>query len=113
MNKTDVILRIKKTIVYLDNMLVNFPKSEMVLKTRISNTMYDMLELCYMAISYKNGKEEYIKKALIKMKMLDFYLKMGFDKNVVSHKNIKNLGIHLRDITQIFNMWLSKNEEVK
>ena len=113
MNKTDVILRIKKTIVYLESMLVNFPKSDIVLKQRISNTVYDMLELCYMAISSKKEKEEYIKKALVKMKMLDFYLKMGFDKNIVSHKNIKNLGIHLRDITQILNMWLSKSEAVK
>lgn len=112
-NKTDVILRIKKTINYIDKILENYPKSEIVLKKRIGNSIYDILEYCYMAISDVDNKNKYIKCSLVKMKMLDFYLKCSFDKNIISHKNIKTLGINLREITSILNAWERKNEKIK
>ena len=42
--------------------------------------------------------------------MLDFYLKLSFDKGAISHKSIKILGINLREITSLYYAWLNKNE---
>ena len=62
---------IKKTILYLDKVVNNFPKSEKVLKDRIMNDMYCMLEFTYIA----NSLEERVyhqKKVLAKLKWLIF-----------------------------------------
>lgn len=113
MNNSNLILRLKKTIIYTDKILDNFPKNEIVLKKRISNCLYDMLEATYNAYIDNDNKNTIIKGILTKMKMLDFYLKIAFDKNIISRKSLKNLCINLRDITQLFYAWLSKNETGK
>lgn len=38
-----VIANMKKTVLYLDKIIINFPGNERVLKDKISNTMYDIL----------------------------------------------------------------------
>ena len=43
MNSANIIMRLKKTIVYTDKILINFPRTEIILKTRISNCFYDIL----------------------------------------------------------------------
>ena len=111
MDNANVILRLKKTIIYVNKILDNFPKNEILLKNRIGNSLYDCLEYSYYA--YYNNEYNYIKNILTKLKMIDFYLKMAFDKNIVSRKNISNLGIHLRDITNMFYAWLRVYEKSK
>lgn len=114
MNNSNIILRLKKTIVYIDKILENFPRSEYILKERITNSMYDILELSFDAYIDKENKNKIIKNILTKIKMLDFYLKISFDKNAISHKNIKNISINLRDITNLYYAWFNyKNEEKK
>ena len=44
-----IIINIKKTILYLDKIIINFPNNERVLKDKIKTTMYDILEMCYLA----------------------------------------------------------------
>lgn len=36
---------IKKTILYVDKMLINFPRSEKILRDKINNTSFEILEL--------------------------------------------------------------------
>ena len=38
---------IKKTILYVDKMLINFPRSEKILRDKINNTSFEILELVY------------------------------------------------------------------
>ena len=45
--------------------------------------------------------------------MLDFYLKNSFDKKAISHKNIKNISINLRDITNLYYAWFNYKYEEK
>lgn len=45
--------------------------------------------------------------------MIDFYLKLSFDKGVLSHKSMKTLGINLREITELYYAWLRKSETKK
>lgn len=111
MDNSKIVLRLKKTIIYMDKILDNFPKNELVLKTRISNSLYDCLEYSY-DVYYSNDMDK-IKIILTKLKMIDFYLKISFDKNIISRKNISNLGIHLRDITNMYYGWFKSYEKSK
>ncbi len=113
MDNSNIILRLKKTIIYVDKVLENFPRNEYILKKRISNCMYDMLEESYEAYLDYENKNTIIKKILTKMKMLDFYLKLSFDKSAISHKNIKTISINLRDITSMYYAWFNSKNETK
>lgn len=42
-----IITNFKWLIGYLDKIIVNYPNNEKVLKDKISNTLYDTLELIY------------------------------------------------------------------
>lgn len=95
----------------MNKILDNFSKKELVLKTRISNSLYDCLEYSY-DVYYSNDMYK-IKTILTKLKMIDFYLKISFDKNIISRKNISNLGIHLRDITNMYYGWFKSYEKSK
>lgn len=44
-----IISNMKRTILYLDKIITNFPGNERVLKDKISNLMYEVLECMYMA----------------------------------------------------------------
>ena len=76
----------KKTILYINKQLVNFPKSEVVLKQNIEKTMYEIIELIF---SYSINdtlriKIKYLKDLIIKLSMLDFYIATSFDKRIIS-----------------------------
>lgn len=111
MDSSNIILRVKKTIYYVDKILVNFPRNEAVLKKRISNSFFDILEYSYQALIDLDHRCQLIKDVLTKMKMIDFYLKISFDKGVLSHKGLKTLGVNLREITELYYAWLRKNEK--
>lgn len=110
MNSANIIMRLKKTIVYTDKILINFPRTEIILKTRISNCFYDISEYSYMGLIDNDNRKNIIKNILTKLKILNFYLKLSFDKGAISHKSIKTLGINLRKITSLYYAWLNKNE---
>ena len=111
MDNAKIVLRLKKTIIYVDKILDNFPKKELVLKQGISNSLYECLEYSYDV--YYSNDINIIRTILTKLKMIDFYLKISFDKNIISRKNISNLGIHLRDITNMYYGWLKNYEKSK
>ena len=49
---------IKKMITRLDTTIVNFPRSEYVIKDNIMKTCYEMLELVYLAQLSKTSKRQ-------------------------------------------------------
>ena len=101
---------IKKTIFYFDKIVSNFPKSEKVLKDRIMDDMYSMLEITYIA----NSLEERVyqqKKLLAKLKMIDFYTLMAYDKKFISNNQYNQVGNFLLNIIKETNAWI-KNEKI-
>ena len=112
MNSANVILRLKKTIIYIDKILDNYPKTELSLKNMISKTLYDILELSYMTYYHSNKDDiNYLKSILAKLKMIDFYVKISFDKGLISRKKVSNIGVNLRDITNMYYAWLKSYEK--
>ncbi len=104
-----IIINIKKTILYLDKVLINFPNNEKVLKDKIGSTMYDILELTYLANELND--KIYKKKIIVKIKMIDFYLKISCDKKYISYKKYIKISNYLLNILKSLYAWV-KYEKV-
>ena len=98
---------IKKTIFYLDKIIINFPRTEKVLKDKISNTYYEVLELIYFS-NLLDVKERivYQKRIISKIKMIDFYFKIAFDKKYISYKKYLKIGKFLLNIIKQLYGWI-------
>ena len=80
-----IAVRVKKTIIYLEDILDNFPHKNLELKKNISNTMYEILECIYLAnMGYEKEKNKAL--ALVKMQMIDFYLLVSYKKILLVRK---------------------------
>ena len=87
-----VITNIKKTILYFDDILINFPKKDYILKNKIELILYDLLDNIYMAnYLYKDERINKLFICLTKIKMLDFYINVCFKKKIISYKKIIKL----------------------
>ena len=105
--KLEVINDIKKTIFYLDKVIINFPRTEKVLKDKISNTYYEILELIYFS-NLLDVKERivYQKRIISKIKMIDFYFKIALDKKYISYKKYLKIGKFLLNIIKQLYGWI-------
>lgn len=105
-----VVINIKKTILYLDKTILNFPSKEKVLRDNISKMMYEILEYTYMASELKENKEFYQLKVITNIKMVDFYLKIACNKKYISYKKYQKVSLHLLDILKQIYGWM-RNEK--
>ena len=100
-----LIISIKRLISYLDKIIVNFPNNEKVLKDKINNTLYDILELTYLA-NELNDRKTLQKRIIVKIKMLDFYFKVSCDKKYLSYKKYSKVSNHLLNILKGLYGWI-------
>ena len=63
-DKLLIITKIKKTIIYLDKIVINFPNKERVLKDKLIESLYDLIYLSYKANI--TGDKSYKQELLIK-----------------------------------------------
>lgn len=105
-----VVINIKKTILYLDKIITNFPAKEKVLRDKLSNTMYEVLEFTYMASELKEQRKYYQSRVIIDIRMVDFYLKTACDKKYISYKKYQKVSLHLLDILKQIYGWM-RNEK--
>ena len=74
------------------------------------NSFYDLLELSYKASLYKDI--DYMKEILVKIKMIEYYIKISCDNKLISYKKFENIGNYLLEINKMVNMWI-KNEKTR
>ena len=109
MNDNLLIARsVRKTITYVEKNIYNFPNEYKVLKERIINSCYDILENVYRANVDQDVKTKW--EALVQLKMLNFYLKQALDKELITKKKFLSYGNHL---LEILNMISSRCEYEK
>ena len=94
---------VRKTIEYVEKNIYNFPNEYKVLKERIINSCYDILENVYRA--NVNQKREYKDEVLVQIKMLNFYLKQALDKELITKKKFLSYGNHLTEIHNMLRSW--------
>ena len=111
MNTTEfrIVNNMKKFILSLDNILINFPKKEKILKDKIKKTSYEILELIYLT-NLKEEKREWQQIIISKISMLDFYFEEAFRKEYISEKQCKNKCNELLSITKMLYGWIKTNK---
>ena len=93
----------KKTIAYINKQLINYPKSEMVLKQNMEKNMYEIIELIfsYSISDVERIKIKYLKDLIIKLSMLDFYVATSFEKRIISKKKFESTAMYIVEIRKI------------
>ena len=93
----------KKTIAYINKQLINYPKSEVILKQNIEKTMYEIIELIfsYSINDIERIKIKYLKDLIIKLSMLDFYIATSFEKRIISKKKFESTSLFIIEIRKI------------
>lgn len=93
----------KKTIAYINKQLINYPKSEMVLKQNMEKNMYELIELIfsYSISDIERVKIKYLKDLIIKLSMLDFYVATSFEKRIISKKKFESTAMYIVEIRKI------------
>ena len=104
MNDNLLIARsVRKTITYVEKNIYNFPNEYKVLKERIINACYDILENVYRANIDQDIK--FKREAFVQLKMLNFYLKQALDKELITKKKFLSYGNHLTEIHNMLRSW--------
>jgi len=103
-DKLIIVVKVKKTFDYVSKVVVNYPHKELVLKNRILDSFYDLLELVYKANIYKDVN--YMKEILVCIRMIEFYIKSSLDKGLISYKKFSNIGSYLLEINKMVNSWI-------
>lgn len=93
----------KKTIAYINKQLINYPRSEVVLKQNIENNMYQLMELIfsYSISDIERIKLKFLKDLIIKLSMLDFYVATSFEKRIISKKKFESTSMFIIEIRKI------------
>lgn len=107
-NEFLIVKNMKIFINSIDNIVINYPKKEMVIKNRLLNDSLDILELIYLA-NYHKDKEKRTdiqKQILSKISMLDFYLERSYQNKYISEKVCLNKGNQLNRITKMIYGWI-------
>lgn len=93
----------KKTIAYINKQLVNYPRSEVILKQNIEKNMYEIIELIfsYSISDIERIKVKYLKDLIIKLSMLDFYIATSFEKRIISKKKFESTAMYIIEIRKI------------
>ena len=103
-----------KTVNYINKILLNYPKKEVVLKNNIERDCYEIVELIF-AYNINNTdriREKNLKDLLIKVSMLDFYMRVSFDKKIISKHQYEVLGRFIIEIRKMIYGVKKRNEEM-
>lgn len=110
-NRFLLVIKIKKLISSLDEVLINFPKKNIVIKRNMLNEAFHLLEYIYYANYYDGTKrKEFQIKALVSVSMIDYYLEYSYKKNYISLKNFNNKSNILTTINKMLYGWIKSNE---
>lgn len=98
---------IKKFILSLDSILINYPKKDIIIKKRIINTLFELLELVYLANNKIDDKINIKYECLSKISMIDFYFEYSYKKNYISLKNLNTYIFNLTKINKMLHGWIN------
>ncbi len=106
-----IVKNIKKFILGIEIILVNFPKKEYINKDLIYKDSLKVLELVYIANNLDDleKKKDIQIKIMSKINMLDFYIERAYKKKYISERQCLNKINELEEINKMIYSWI-KNE---
>ena len=107
-----IVKNMKQFIQSIDNLVVNYPRKELVIKNRLFEDSLDILELIYLANYHKDISErrKVQMQILSKISMLDFYLERSYLNKYISEKVFQNKVNQLNRIVKMIYGWIKNNE---
>lgn len=107
--KFKVVNETKKFIDFINEILVNYPKKSYILRDKIEETSYEILELIYLT-NLIDDRLDKQKEIISKISMLDYYLEISYDKQYISLKKLTQGARLLEVIRKLMFGWIKSNE---
>lgn len=111
MNDFKIVKNIKLFIYSIDNIVINIPNKDRVIKERLYNTSYDILYLVYRCNYKSENKNEYYKDILSNISMLDFYLERCLKNKYINNKVCERLSNNLLIIMKMIYGWIKSESK--
>ncbi len=111
----NILNKATKTNQYVEKLLVNFPKKEIVLKNNLEKTMFSIIETIFSYNIQTSGriKEKYLKDLLVHLSMLNYYIYLSFDKKYISKHQSEVVGRYLIEIRKmVYGVIRSENDSI-
>lgn len=100
----------RKTLRYIEKNTENFPNQYIILKNKIIETCYNILENIYRANVFQEKNDK--KEICVQINMLNFYLEEALRKGILTNKKFINYSSHLLELDKMIRSWC-KYEKVK
>ncbi len=106
-----IVREIKKFIKSIEEMIINLPRKERVMKDRFMNDTLDLLEMIYIANhnDIENRKEIQI-KILSKIGMLDYYIERIYNNHYISERVCFEKTNELLKINKMVVKWVRESK---
>ena len=111
MNDFKIVKNIKLFIYSLDNIVINIPNKDKVIKEKLYNTSYDILYLVYRCNYKSENKNEYYKDILSNISKLDFYLERCLKNKYINNKVCEKLSNNLLIIMKMIYGWIKSESK--
>ena len=90
-----------------EKLVINLNNSYKDIKTRIINTMYNILEdIYYTNLLEINKRKNYQRKIIVKIKMLDYYFYTLYKDNIILEINYNKINNNLLTILKLVLGWM-------
>lgn len=108
-----ILRKVKEYLLFLESVLANFPKKDILSRNNIYDVGIDILYLVLKANYSRDFSErkEYQKEILVLLNMLDFYIERGFIHKYLSENQLKKNSNKLIELTKMMYGWI-KSERV-
>lgn len=93
----------RKTTRYIEKNTINFPIQYKVLRDKIINSCYTILEYIYRANIFQEIKDK--KEIVVQIQMLNFYLEESLNKNLITTKKYESYINHLIELDKMVRAW--------
>lgn len=99
----NILNKMKKTNLYIENLIKNFPKKEVILKNNLEQSMFKAIELIftYNIQTTFRIKEKYIKDFIIEISMLNYYIEFSYERKFISKHQRDVVGRYLIEIRKM------------
>lgn len=111
----NILNKMKKTNLYIENLIINFPKKEFVLKNNLEKSMFKTIELIftYSVQSTYRVKEKYLKDLIIELSMLNYYIELSYERKFISKHQRDVVGRYLIEIRKmVFGVIQNEKDKV-
>ena len=100
----------RKTIRYIEKNTENFQNKNRILKDRIIDSCYNILENIYRANLFQDKNDK--KEIIVNIQMLNFYIEEALRKDLLTNKKFISYTNHLLQIDKMVRSWF-KYEKIK